>query len=137
MIDSKRGHVPLWAMLPGLKTGSKEIEAHLRELGYFDTPRGRLLRSTGEAVPTDEEAQKILNERSKLPETGVSKHETSETTKRTFSERQTINEEHDGQLAEHLGKLVEIHRQETELLKALANSLKRNNVGSGIGRTED
>jgi hypothetical protein len=49
--------VPLWALLPGLATGSKEIEAHLRELGYFDDkPRGRLLRSTGEAVPTDEEA---------------------------------------------------------------------------------
>ncbi len=63
MIDPKRGHVPMWALLPALKAGDKNAEAHLRELGYFDNgPRRRLLLSTGMAVPTDEEAQIILDD---------------------------------------------------------------------------
>jgi len=105
MIDPKRGHVPLWALLPGLVTGDKNTEAHLRELGYFDdTPRGHLLRSTGEAVPTNEEAQEILDRMEKqrdVTETG-----------REASEVPLSDEEKNMRINESIRKLVEIHQQE-------------------------
>jgi len=108
----------MWAVLPGLMTGSKEAEAYLRELGYFDNgPRRRLLLSTGEAVPTEVEAQQILDSLEKRKERDVI--ETGgEAVKASLSD-----EEKNIRISESIHKLVEIHQQETKLVEALANLL--------------